>query len=210
MAGQIRLPYIRPHQKRINALINSKTTINHHASDWLMSNVSDSLQGSHLEAIYSIPTNKKNATVADICMVHIIDQSGLVIVEKKTGVVGSTEDQLLDIADKMVLELPQRGYVVIIKTVRGGVAERNDVEINATHAMEAVASAILTLATEFYEDLPMEGYKNTVMGGIQDCVTHLQEIIIKLDNQNTYQLKAVAPTNRFTEPFAVRVHKLSA
>ena len=210
MAGQIILPYIKPHQKRINKLINNQTTIDHHVADWLMSNVSDSLQGSHLEAIYSIPTNKKDPTVADICMVHIIDQTGLVILEKKTGITGSTEDELLNIAEKMVMDLPQRGFVVIIRTVRNGVPERNDVEINATHAMEAVASAILTLATEVYEDLPMEGYKSTVMGGIQDCVTNLQEIIITLDNQNTYQLKAVAATNRFAKPFDVSVHKLSA
>lgn len=209
MAGQIRLPYIRPHQKRINKLVNRTTTIDHPVADWLMGEPIDSLQGSHLDAVFSIPTGKKDPTLADICAVHLIDQSGLIISENKK-VKGSTADELYAVVDKMVLELPQRGFVVIIRTVRGGVPERNDIEVNATHAMEAVASAILTLATEVYEDLPMDGYKSTVTGGIQECVTNLRDIVITLDNGSTYKLLAVATTNRFSQPFSREVHKLSA
>ena len=200
IAGQIRLPYIRPHQKRINKLVNSKTTVANDIGSRLMDYTIDSLQGSYLDAVYSTPTGLKNTQVSDVCAIHLIDQSGLIISEKKNVSV-TTMKAIYEIVDQMVLALPRKGFKVIIESVRDGVKVRNDTEVNATHALEAISLAIFTLANEVYGDLPSEGYKTTIIDSIQRSIMALHDIIVKLENGNTYKLLAVANHKHFPQEF---------
>lgn len=195
------LAYIKPHQKRINRLMTLKSTIVSEIATELTKERVSSLKGSYLTAIYSTPTAIKNPVISDVICIHLIDQSGLVVAEKKIHGVKSNA-AIHAIVDKMVLDLPRKGWRVIIETVRDGVRIRNDTQVNATHAMEAIPAAILTLANEVYDDLPSEGYKTTIIDSIQDAIFALKDIVITLDNGNTYKLLAVAKTQRFADEFS--------
>ena len=199
--GQLGLPYIKPHQKRINRLMTLKSTIVSEIATELTKERVSSLKGSYLTDIYSTPTAIKNPVISDVICIHLIDQSGLVVAEKKIHGVKSNA-AIHAIVDKMVLDLPRKGWRVIIETVRDGVRIRNDTQVNATHAMEAIPAAILTLANEVYDDLPSEGYKTTIIDSIQDAIFALKDIVITLDNGNTYKLLAVAKTQRFADEFS--------
>lgn len=200
ITGHVSLPYIKPHQKRINKLMTQKSTIVSDIASHLTKKDIHSLQGTYLNAIFSTPTSIAKPTVSDITAIHLIDQSGLVVAEKKINKV-QTEAHIYELIDKMVLDLPRKGYKVIIETIRDGVQVRNDVEVNATHAMEAIPTAILTLASEVYNDLPSEGYKTTVIDSIKKAVFSLDDIIVEMDNGCTYKLLAVAKYPRYPHEF---------
>lgn len=198
--GHIRLPYFKPHQKRINRLMTNKTTIVSDIAGKLTTEGGNSLRGTYLNALYSTPTNIQHPKIDDIVSIHLIDQSGLVVAEKNIKAI-TTHTAIHAIVDKMVLDLPPKGFKVIIETIRDGVKVRNDTEVNATHAMEAIPAAILTLASEVYDDLPSEGYKTTIIDSIQESIYALRDIIVTLDNGNTYKLLAVAKQSRFPVEF---------
>lgn len=198
--GHIRLPYFKPHQKRINRLMTNKTTIVSDIAGKLTTEGGNSLRGTYLNALYSTPINIQDPKIDDIVSIHLIDQSGLVVAEKNIKAI-TTHAAIHAIVDKMVLDLPTKGFKVIIETIRDGVKVRNDTEVNATHAMEAIPAAILTLASEVYDDLPSEGYKTTIIDSIQESIYALRDIIVTLDNGNTYKLLAVAKQSRFPVEF---------
>lgn len=201
IVGQIRLPYIKPHQKRINKLVNHKTTVANDICELLMDKPIQSLQGTYLDAVYSTPTNIKNPKLSDVVGVHLIDQSGLIVAEKKT-IAFTSIGAIYDTVDKMIVDLPRKGFKVIVESVRDGVNVRNDTQVNATHAMEAITVAILTLASDVYDDLPSDGYKTSIIDSIQRSIMSLSDIVVTLDNGNTYKLLAVADHKRFEVEFS--------
>ena len=209
IAGVLQLPYIKAHQKRINKLVNNKTTIAHDLGVWKKEFGAPSLKGSYLDAVYSIPVGIAEPKISDICMVHLIDQSGLVIAEKK-NVKYTNLDDLCDMIEDMVFSLKPKGWVVVIESNHNGVVQKNTTEVIATHAMEAITNSIMTLASNVYEDLPSDNYKNTVIDGMTNDLMNLRNIFITLDNGSTYKLIAVAPALRPVKEFKNSVQKIAS
>lgn len=207
----MQVTYIKPHHRMIESLVNETTTIKHDLSDWIMDSPIESLQGNALNASYSIPTETKNPTLSDICAIHLTDPSGM-IVTSKTDIRGSEWD-FAEHIDAMVDSLPEKGYVVVIESVRDGVKLRNDVEINATHRYLAIEGAfegvMNTVNNDIFDKdtgLPYSQARLQTDSIINDCASNRRDIEVKLDNGNHYKLLAICETDRFENSFSCTTH----
>ena len=195
------VPYIRPHHKMVGSLVGETTTIDNHICDWIMDLNIDSLQGNALDVVYSTPTGKKDLRLEDICTIHLIDPSGIVVAEK-TDVAYSDSWDFIEQIDAMVEAMPEKGYVVCIESVRDGVKLRNDVEINATHSYLAISGALNGIMSTVYDDI-FDKETNTL---VKSLASNKMPIEVTLYNGNRYKLLAVAETDNFDDGFACHTH----
>lgn len=196
------VPYIRPHHKMVGSLVGETTTIDNHICDWIMDLNIDSLQDSALDVVYSTPTGKQDVRLEDICTIHLIDPSGIVVAEK-TDVAYSDSWDFINQIDAMVATMPKKGYVVCIESVRDGVKLRNDVEINATHSYLAISGALNDVISTLYDDI----FDKETDALVKSLASNKMPIELTLNNGNRYKLRAIAETDVFdNNGFACHTH----
>lgn len=193
--------YIKPTAKLINSLINDTTTIDHQLGAWVLNHPINSLESNALDVAYSIPTGIDNPTLKDICAVHIIDHSGVVLGER-TNISYTGEWEFTDLIDAMVESLPQSGYMVIIESLRDGELVRNACAVNSSHSLLAINVAFNSLICFTYEDLSSKNYFNVIEDHLEEQARSGESLVITLDNGNTYTLKSVTTASRFSQPTA--------
>lgn len=198
--------YIKPNSKRINSLINDKTTIDHQLGAWVLNSPISSLDINGLEVVYSIPTGLSDPTIKDINAVHLIDHSGVIVAEiKDISYTGEWEFGAL--IDAMVDNLPKSGYVIIIESVRGrdGLVANNACTVNSSHFLLAINVAFKNLICFTYEDLPSETYFQIIEDHLEEQARSGEPLVVTLDNGNRYTLKSVSTTGLFQQAYGSSV-----
>lgn len=193
--------YIKPNAKLISSLVNDKTTIDHQLGAWVLDHPISSLEGNALDVAYSIPTGLANPTLKDICAVHIIDYSGVVLSER-TDISYTGEWEFADLIDVMVAALPQCGYMVIIESTRDGEVALNACAVNSTHSLLAINVAFNSLICFTYEDLSSKDYFTIIEDHLEEQTRSGEPLAITLDNGNCYTLKSVTAASRFNQASA--------
>lgn len=195
--------YINPNSKRINSLVNDKTTIDHQLGAWVLNSPIDSLNSNFLEVAYSIPTGLSDPSISDICAVHLIDYSGAIVHERK-NISYTGEWEFGDLVDAMIAELITFGYMVIIESKRGseGAITCNACAVNSTHSLLAINAAFNSLICTVYEDLPQQNYDQIIKDHLEEQARSSEPLVVTLDNGNRYALTSVRATARFLQSFS--------
>lgn len=138
-----------------DTLNNDKTAINNAISHVVMDEEPDFLRQSYLSARFTTPTGLTEVAVADICGVHLIDTSGVIVTEK-TGLSGCDIEQLHGITVDLVTSLPLNSYLLEVEKSVDGVASKTKIIRYGGHIMQAVTDGINdimgTCVDEYIED----------------------------------------------------------
>ena len=152
-----------------DTLNNDKTVINNAISHVVMDEEPDFLRQSYLSARFTTPTGLTEVVVADICGIHLIDTSGVIVTEK-TRLSGCSIEQLHEITIDLVTNLPLNSYLLEIEKSVGDVVSKNQIIRYGSHIMQAVTDGINDIMGVYVDEC------------IEDCVFKKEPLMVTRGN----------------------------
>lgn len=203
--------FIADNDTLISSRINPNTAVVSEFGEWIKGITIEYLNYSQLKAFYSIkagsgniiehwkyrqlePSNtiKKGSNdlnISDIAGVHLVSSSGVIVAEQ-TDLSCTEGGDLLTIIDNLVLDLPDKTFLVVIEADCNNTKKNHTIEVEATHILLAVSIALDKLMTLTYE----EKYNiDNIARTIDGCVRNNEDVAINFFSGNTYKLLSVKP-----------------
>ena len=159
----------------------------------------DDARNGFLRAWFSTPIGVTDPVANDVCGVHLSSVQGSTVLIEKTGLADLSFRGLRHIAKELAESLPKSTFAVTITTLHDdkGTNSQHVITKNARTMLEAIAQAIIYVASEVYNESPNLDYEQAVLLALDECLRRDELLAVKLsEGGKQYTVTAITETDR--------------